>query len=477
MDYVNVDYLQVEQNTAIVERINGNNISLLSYSKKAHISIDEIKPLIDGLTDKKEIADKIVAYYRAKGYVTVNARINKDSINVIEARPVITGDYAKYLTLSDNDTLTQEDLDYFILKALPVTRLWNQKLDVNISNVNDKNEVNIDLNSYDTSPLPETGFSISATSFGPRYSASNVLTASAYANLGEGVGVEGSTTLGLSDLRKESKGGLYHGFNGGFKYANHLGMFSLRMSDARYEVGGENAYLNYHGVVDKYELEYYTPLRNGFGFKSVLSHNRNRTYFGLLDMNDIQTYNNWINTIEYQKSFNNGVSLSSDVTQEMGLNGKRTFNMYELLGDYKSNYKTTSGNFALNYAFNSGWRVTAKTGGQHSSYGTPSNSQFFIGGVDRGSSFTTGSFSGYNGSYRSVSLYTPDLYGSFQPSITYDDGKVKQATGDYKRLSSMSLGVAFNVVGVAGNVSVSKAIYDPTHKDEKKVNFFIIKSF
>lgn len=444
--------------------------------------------------DLQASGEAILRAYRIKGILAVRGQVigtpKNQTLLITEGRVQADGEYARFLP--KGEVLTQTGLDTAIARAQASARANNETLFVEIGRVADDGSVLVTLGGK---PNAGSGItrSVSTTSFGPRYSGSDVVVLSASMAKGDGITLDGSATVGLSDLRADSKGGNYTGLAGGVSKATEYGLFSLRGSHSRFKVGGPNVDLDQTGEVTKGEAEWSYALNANFMPFLAATATRQVSRIGVADWSDTVTSTALKAGVRGQKTFDmkHGLGvLSGDVSLEQGLTASRRLDAPGyLLGDIDPHYRALSSNADLSIPVSAdGARLSFSGGVQRASTGTPSGSQFYAGGPGRGVSYHTGVYAAPSGLYGSVQWTSGilDQHLSFtkasgiqgvQAFVGLDAAQVRPVGGSSLTAKSVHVGVRFQVSDrVSGQVGYAAPIGGDALA-KPRLTFFLSGSF
>lgn len=450
-----------------------------------------LRPLLG--TDAQASGEAVVKAYKDHGILAVRVRIDgsdqQRTIWITEGHIRARGQYARYLP---DGRLTQNALDTAIARAQSEARANNEALYIQIGQVDQDGGVDVVLGGKPNEGSGRNAM-LSATSYGPRYSGSDVLILSGSSAMGNGVAVDASATVGLPDLRKDSRGGHYVGLSAGVSKATEYGVFSLRGSHSRFKVGGPNVDLDQTGDVTKGEAEWsYAVNANITPFVGLaVTHQVSR--IGAVDWSDTVTSTALKAGVRGQKTFGTGYGLgqlTGDVTVEQGLTASRRLKAPgNLLGDVNPHYSVVSGNMDLSLPVSQEGATLSFSGGvQRATEGTPSGSQFYAGGPGRGASYHSGVYAGPNGFYGGVQWTSAvlDRHLSFTDASGVHDVKayvgvngaqVRSPGSKPLTAKSLQLGVSFVVSkSIVGQIGIAQPI-GGTAMDKPRLTFFLSSVF
>lgn len=463
---------------AVLERqaIPGTSWNISGNQVVSLTDLADTLSLVSAKDDGAVLAGAIIQHYRTKGFVSVQARVDGPShtIRIVEPESRISGKYADYLPDVSNRLLTQSDLTTAIARARQAATANGEKLSIRVEPLSSDNTVRVILDGQPTGNKSWGGSAVAST-LGPRYAASNVITLSGYQHLGSGITLDGSYSYGLSDLSSDSKGGNYSGISAGITQASPYGNFGLRISDVNFKVGGKNLPLDQTGKVTTIEGNWNYLVNDHFRVGAKVMHNQQKTRLGLYDFEDQIT----TNAVQANAGYSikgDDYAVAVDGYVESGLSAEHdTKSPVPLYDTIYPHYKTAGLNASGVYQLHpSGWNVEAKFGGQKASEGTPPSSQFYVGGPDRGSSYHTGVLAGPSGLYGAITLVAPkvgmDLVPGFKglvPFIGIDGGKVKWANGNSKSVSSVNAGVRFDFGEYGSGIIGGSTALNPETEDAK----------
>ncbi len=453
-----------------------------------------LRPLLGA--DAKASGEAVVRAYKQHGILAVRVRIegtDQDRTMLItEPKVRARGDYAHYLPQGED--LTQSALDTSLARAQAEARANNSSLYVEIGAVDAEGFVDVFLLGEPNQVKgSDRNLAVSTTSFGPRYSGSDVVVLSGSVAKGNGVMLDASATVGLADLRDDSKGGKYLGLSAGVSKASEYGLVSLRGTHSRFKVGGPNADLDQTGEVTKAEAEWSYALNANITpfVGATATHQVSR--IGVAGWSDAVTSTAIKAGVKAQKTWpmerGFGV-LSGDVTLEQGLTASRRLDAPgPLLGDIDPHYRSLSSNADLSIPVSeAGARLAFSAGAQKASSGTPSGSQFYAGGPGRGVSYHTGVYAAPSGFYGSVQWTSSVLdkhlpfakaegIHGVQAFAGLDAAQVRPVGGRNLTAKSLHLGVRFKISErVSGQVGYARPIGGDDFA-KPRVTFFLTASF
>lgn len=418
---------------------------------------------------------RLVQLYRDRGYVSIEAHVIPDAhtIRIVEAPAKPSGPLADYLP--SGQVLTLETLNLAAARMTPAARLDGQRVAIDVLPVDmSTGTVEVRTSTTPAADAKRAGGGIGYTSMGQRYSGPDVATLYGWANIGSGQQIDGSFSHGFADWNSDSKHGRYENANAAYRKASRYGLTSLQLSHIDYKTGGELAPLDLNGTVDRASIEQAYLLTRALTVLGRLSWTDNKQGFDLLGWNDRQQYGALFGGVRYQ-----GAGWTADAGIEQGLGGSRSYNVAPLLGRFDSHYTAAIVNASGTHEIGRGWTVTGKAGGQIGPDGTPNSSAFYLGGPDRGRSYTTGYTATPSGAYLSFSLNTPTVNG-LQGYAGIDGAKGRPVVGPDREAKSAFIGARFAlgkyVTGDAGFARTLGRNDDPT-ASKSKFNLVLTASF
>lgn len=441
------------------------------------LDLNALKSALPGPVDGPTMAGLFVGKYRAMGYLSVQARVSTatKTITLIEPKNRVSGKYSDYLPDIKNSLLTQADLSTALVRARQAAAANNEKLNIRIGEVDDSGAVDIVLDGTALT-TKNYGGAVSVSTMGPRYASRDVVTTSGYWNIGDGFSLDGSFSKGLADLRTDSKGGDYTGYNIGLTKATPWGNFGLRASEVQFLVGGKNLKLDQRGTVSTYEGTWNFNVTENLRVGSKLSHVEQKTRLGLFDFEDrISSNAAQLNAGYVIRGADYAVSI--DGFYEQGLSATHeTKSPAPLFDKLDPHYHVAGLNLQGLYRITpDGWNIEASGGGQQGSAGTPPSSQFYAGGPGRSSANHTGTLSGPSGMYGALTLTAPKIgagliedFKGAVPFIGVDGAQVRWDNGQKASLKSALAGfrMDFGQYGQA-MIGVAVPIQAEAHAEKK----------
>lgn len=361
----------------------------------------------------------------------------RQTIAVIERVARSAGSYGSYFP--SGSVLTSDDINLASARLSAAARMNGERVAVSVSQSGQESEVT--ANGVPVEDAKMKGASLIYSSLGQRYSGSDVLTAYGWMNLGNGQQIDGSVAHAFSDWREDSEDGAFNNITAGYRKATEYGLTSVQLMAAKYKTGGVSAPLDINGSIVRLNVEHdylFSPALTGL---ARLSFVKNDQEIGIMGWEDSEKYASLLVGGKYSGA-KNGISYNVDIGAEIGLGGKREYNFAPLMGLFDPNFTVLTANGLASYAFENGWSVMGKAGGQHGSEGTPSAAQFYIGGVDRGRSYDTGFAAMPSGFYSSVVVNAPAWRG-VQPYFGADFAEGYPIIGDARKAQSAFVGFTY----------------------------------
>jgi len=459
--------------TAIEYKLKGNTL----------LTTPEITYALRGLhtTDGDALARAVAGLYRAKGYMTVEAKAEGETITVIEGTSTVSGKYADYIAQAE--VLGEEDMDgYKALAMRRAVRAQGELLDLRIAprGMSRTGQAEVFVNGAPDPSLAPVA-TVAITNLGPRYSSQSLLTG---AVTGTGAGIEYKLS-GVTSLtsNEDSEGGYYRGLSATGMRPTPWGAYGIEASLASYKTGGEAVSLDMTGSSTKISLVSQHYLANGLTGELRLNHNRTTSELGAFETEDKVAYTSTSGTLLYAGRAGN-LGIRADAQLEQGLGGTRNDAEIPLQGTVDTGFTTVSANVELGRHFDklSGAGVSLKTGLQVGTDGTPSGAQFALGGPGRGSSYHSGVASAPSGGYVGLELDGPvsNFAGksNVQPYIGLNTAIGKPTIGESIRLTSGEVGLRLALSEqLSGGVSYARHLDSNDHEREGRLNFHITGNF
>lgn len=431
-----------------------------------------VAPDADGVA----IANALVKIYRAHGFLSVEATVDPTThtVHVIEAQARPTGPYAAFIRPGDS-VLTSAVLELAAVRMSDASKLNGEHVNIEVLPIDPVTGV-AEIRTSAT-PLVDSkayGASLGISTMGQRYSGPDVATAYGWINFGSGQSADVSLVHGLSNLSRDSKGGSYNSGTAGYKKASAYGLTAASLSFTDYKTGGSYAPLDLTGKVGRASIEQDYLVTADLTAIARLTYTSNKQTLGAAGWTDQQSYAAVFGGARYQAS-----TFVIDAGVEHGLAGSTKFNATPLLGTFDSKYTTLIVNASSTFGLGAGWSTTGRAGFQVGTKGTPSSSQFAIGGPDHGRSYNTGYTATPTGAYASATVTAPVMYG-VQAYAGIDGSKGKPVVGADRVAASAFLGARF-VLGksVTGDVSIAKTLgrNDDISAKATKINLVLSASF
>jgi hemolysin activation/secretion protein len=428
------------------------------------LSADELRAVVSGVESPEDAGKRVVEAYRARGYLTVEVRVNAVSgaITVVEgvARP--TGSYSGYLPAGS--VLTQDSIELASARMAAAARLNGERVAVSVRPARPDGSVEVVAEAVAVPGAKMSGGNLIFSTLGQRYSGNDVLTGYIWKNAGDAQQLDASIAHAFSDWREDSRKGRFDNMTLGWRKAHQYGLTSLQAMHAEYRTGGQAAPLDVNGQIDRVNIEHgylFTPRLTG---TARLSYVNNEQRIGAFGWRDREEYGSLTLGARYAGA-GAGYSYSMEGGVEQGLGGRRNFNFVPLMGEFDADFTAFSFHVQGSRALGDDYFLTGKIGAQEGSKGTPSASQFYLGGPDRGRSYNTGYAAMPSGHYASVVLTVPSLNGVV-PYLGYDYGRGKPVVGPDRTAQSGFIGASYRPTeGMSLDLSYAQAIDrldDPT---------------
>lgn len=422
------------------------------------------------------MGNKVVAVYRERGFISVDARIDVENrtITVVEGKVKGTGEYGSYF--AQNVVLNKDALEMTAKRISETAKLNGEEIGIQILAVDPQTgNTEVRTTVKKIADAKTHGASVVFSNVGQRYSGPDVGSAYVWANVGDGQQVDLSIAHGFSNASSSSFGGKYESGAASYRKSTKYGMTSAQLATTHYRVGGTFSELDMTGKVSRATMEQNYLYSQDTSLIGRLFRTQNTQEFGLTGWTDKQAYTSISAGVKTQ-----GSNYALDATLEKGLGGSRSFNETPLLGNFNPHYASLSVNSTVDQEIaKSGWVVQGKGGFQVSSKDTPSGAQFAMGGSDRGRSYQTGYAAVPTGAYASVTLFAP-MYESVLFYAGIDGSSGRPAVGDTRKASSAFFGARFMALDyLTGDVGISKTIgtNDDASAKTAKFNLTLTASF
>lgn len=398
---------------------------------------------IAGVADPA-VAGKVVAdRYREAGFLSIEVKVDPVAgvVRVVEAgvRPV--GGYAAYFAAGE--VLTADAVKLASARMGTAARLNGERVTVSVRPVGEDGFAEVAAEGVPAEGARMRGGNLIFSTLGQRYSGPDVLTGYGWMNLGNAQQIDVSASHAFSDWREDSKDGRFNNVTLGYRKATHLGLSSVQVMHSKYKTGGPAALLDVGGSISRLNLEHaylFNPRLTG---TARLSWVENEQEIGKLGWTDRQRFSSLTLSGRYTGA-GPGYGYVIEGGVEQGLGGSRSISDYPLMGQFDPKFTVGSVRAEFSRRFESGWGFTAKAGRQVGTKGTPSASQFYLGGPDRGRSYNTGYSAMPSGFYSSFSVSAPAINGVV-PYLGLDYARGKPVVGDTRVARSAFVGLSHRV--------------------------------
>ncbi len=428
-----------------------------------------------------EAARQAIDAYRKKGILSVYASVDNANHRILlhKATSDATGSLAEFIPTGDDLNINQLNRDMPLIRDYAHAHGGNPV--IHVGAINQSGDLPIETNIV---PANTQTKGIVLSSFGPRYSGSDVISGFASGSY-DGWLYSSTATAGLPFLTPhESRGGYYYGFNGEgirpFKY----GEFVLGTNLSVYKEGGKLEPLDITGQSQLF----YTGIKRPYSWGTPgvrLEIGRQLSHIGIADISGSQTYTALRATYELTRAFMlpkmktpTVASVNAAVVQGMSAStsgyGLGRINL-------DPNFTTALVDITANQNFGK-WTASLAAGGQVQRGVQPMQLDFYLGGANRGSGYFTGAASSPTGAYGGIRIYTPPftIKGvTLRPFAGYNQSVGQPMIGHSLRAASAELGaqVSFgqNFSGDIGYARITD--HNGAHDTKGRLIFNIITKF
>lgn len=429
------------------------------------------------------IAREQIDALRKKGLLTAYAKIDDTQrvIRILRAKPAVTGPLADYISKDRNlsiPTIKRDlplitDAAYSMgsIPAIKVDRVHGDTLPVAAGVI--------------PSEKPYT-YGFIGTSYGPRYSGSDVASAFVQGGFDHMIG---SLTYseGLAFLTPtDSKGGYYHGVSGSLTRPFSWGELVAGGHYAVYKEGGKSLPLDITGTDAQVYAGYERPF--SWGKPGLhLMYGKQTSLIGVADISGEQHYTavQAVFSGNYRPSLGlkDRAYLNVDTRLTQGLSAG--YSGYALGRLIQRDFGVATLDLVMNQSIGS-WMIGMAGGGQIQHGVEPDQLDFYLGGVNRGSGYFTGAASSLSGAYGGARLYVPTYHTTIhntpvalRPFVGYNQSVGEPAIGNSLRAASAELGtqlkIGKNLSGEVGYAWITD--HDGAHDSHGRVIFNIVASF
>lgn len=441
----------------------------------------------EGAGTLRDRARQAVMAVREAGYLAPFATVDHDrrEVHVSLASAERKGELAAYLP--DEIVYAEELTDRYPLMAEAALARGGEAT-VDVDQVDD-GQVPVTADVKPSDRPYKAGVMIS--SYGPRYSGENV--ASAFVQ-GGFKGFSGSLTYseGLAFLTPdEAKGGHYHGISGEIKRPTPYGVPVFGFQYADYKQGGDARVFDLNGTNARINLGYEHPFT--WGTPSLnLVHGRQTSDIGLVDVDGAQRYTAIEAGFEVDKTVSgtgfwktNPMTVNVEMKATQGL---WTDTSGTALGraDLDDDFVVGAMDVLINQTLAHDLMVALAFGGQAQDGLQPNQMDFYLGGINRGSGYRSGSGSSLDGAYGSLRVYSPnvrtELWGlsyRARPFVGYNQASGEQALGGTLRAASAELGTQVQIDDyLSGEIGYAWITDDQgPHEDDGRWIFNLVSRF
>ena len=323
-------------------------------------------------------------------------------------------------------------------------------------------------------PDKDWGGSATYSTYGQRYSGRDVVTVSGWKSIGHDTQLNANYSEGLSDLRKDSKGGFYHSANVGVDTVTSIGTVSVKAGHTEYKPGGDMLPYNIHGNIDRVDIELDMPLSAKTSVLVGGGYISQKTDIRGANLQSSSKFGYASAGVRYT-----GETGSATAKVIQGLGGSEQSNSVSLNGNFNPNFTAVNVEGRKSVDLGSGFGLDLYGTAQKSSKGTPGAMQFYGGGMDRGRAYHTGNIAAPSGYAGSVALTkkvsdSVSVYAGADGAVVYPDVGARQSQ------KSVFIGAkgAFADSSLSWDLSVTKAI-NPIDPRDKGIGlmFYINKQF
>lgn len=379
------------------------------------------------------ISKEIVKEYRKAGYLSAQVAIDAQNHRIlISEKPAkITGKYARYFRAGH--VLTADKLNNAAARMTAEAAASNEKVNINFENT--AQGVVLDASGQPNNSN-KWGGSASYSNLGQRYSSADVINGYAFVNAGHGVRLDAGYTLGLPNVRDDSKGGAYRSVNAKISQSSFIGTFAGSVQDTHYKTGGDSLWLGQNGDITITALSHEYQLTTDLSLKNSLNHVDQDLYLDAIGIEDHQKYNSWLTTLGYKSPKNWGVSG----TFEKGISGSNDYDLIPVFSSFNPHFSRFELEAWQKLDLKNDWQLVNSLGFQTASENTPSAAQWIIGGMERGRSYNAGFISGADGAFASTTLYAPSIKNMVRPYFGLDAAFVQPNSGGREDAKSAFVG-------------------------------------
>lgn len=412
------------------------------------------------------LAEAAQAAAREQGLLSVGARVYEaDKVVELTLAPTrVSGDerYSRFFGRSDGVPLEQDDLNASLRLAQTAARFNGEAVDIKMGQPGADGSIPLEITGKDVKDAKKWGGVATFSTYGQRYSGRDVATISGWMNMGAGMQLNGSYSEGLSDLRKDSKGGYYHAMNLGLDKVLDIGTLSLKFGHTEYKPGGPMAVYDIRGKVTRFDAELDIPISGNLsalvGGGYVLSSTNIRS----AGLTGETAFGYASGGARYQ-----GETFQITGKVYQGLGGSEKFNVTPLSGHFDPNFTAFNIEARKGFDLGSGFSLDIAGSAQKATKGTPGPMQIYGGGVDRGRHFHTGNISAPSGYTGGVTL-TKKLGDNWAVYAGADGAVLKPEIGDDLRQKSVFIGVkgAAPEKGFSWDASITKAVNPQSEADK-----------
>lgn len=423
----------------------------------ARIETERLEAEVQSIADPEKAGQRIASLYREAGWLSIAVKVDPDRglVRVIEAPIRASGNYSDYVP--EGVVLTQEAIELMSARMRSAARFNGERIRMNLNPIDEEGLVTLLAQGERVPDASQAGGSLIFSTLGQRYSGPDVLTAYGWLNIGNAQQLDASVSHAFSDWREDSRDGRFNNLTLSYRKASPLGMTSVQAMHSRYKTGGEAAIIDAGGTVTRLNLEHSYLFTSSFEGAARFSWVENEQEIGVLDWTDLQRFSTLTLTGRQHLALS-GFKGVMEISFEQGLGGSRSISDYPLMGEFDPHFKTLSARAQFSRPLGADWSAQIKLGVQAGSDGTPSASQFYLGGPDRGRSYNTGYVAMPDGHYGALSITAPTVR-NVTPYLGLEYAKGSPVIGEDRRAQSAYVGMYWRIQDHFGvDVSYARAL-------------------
>ena len=429
--------------TAALAALFSSGLHAWEIEGATRLDVHQLKAAIESIQDPQQAGQRIADLYREAGFLSIVVRVDPDhgSIRVIEAPIRASGSYADYI--ESGVVLSRDAIELASARMRTAARFNGERVDLRLSKIDSDGYLGLFAQGEPVAESDQSGGNVIFSTLGQRYSGPDVLTAYGWANVGDAQQLDASVSHAFSDWREDSRDGRFNNLTLGYRKASPWGLTSVQVMHSRYKTGGEAALIDAGGTVTRMNMDHSYLFTPTFEATARLSWVDNEQEIGVLDWTDRQRFTAL--TLSGRQNFAfEGMTAMIEASIERGLSGTRSVSDYPLMGEFDPHFNVVSARAQVSRSFGSGWQSTLKLGAQSGSDGTPSASQFYLGGPDRGRSYNTGYVAMPDGHFAALSLNGPTFH-DVTPYMGLEYAKGKPIVGDDRTARSAYVGAYWRI--------------------------------